>query len=221
MQKHILISFVLFTMNLVAQKDSLNVKSHYWEDQLYINVTYNIMNDQPKEISSSEFSYGVSFGYIKDIPLNKDNTFALGLGLGYNYDLFTHDLVYNDDGFSSSMDDIGSNKLKLHNLEFPIQIRWRTSDAVTYSFWRVYLGVKMNYNLLNKFSYTLSNQDLVFKNIKDYNNFQTGLELSVGYGALNFYTYYGLSPLYENALLDNTTKIDTKVLKLGFIFYLL
>ena len=195
MKEKLLISFFLFINAIVfSQIDSLTVNNAYWEDQLYINVTYNIFNKQPDNVNDSELSYGIAFGYIKDIPLNKQNTFALGVGLGYNYDLFNHSLVVNDtDTFS--IGNVSSNNLKNHNIEFPVQIRWRTSDAVTYSFWRIYTGFKVSYNLYNKFSYTLDSEKFTFKNIENYNKLQTGIELSVGYGAFNLYVYYGLTPI--------------------------
>lgn len=221
MKKFIEVIFLLLvTSNIFSQKDSLDVNSKYWEDQLYINITYNIFNNQPEDVSTSEFSYGLSFGYIKDIPLNKKNTFAFGIGLGYNYDLFTHSLVVNNTNNFTVNEAISSNKLKTHNIEFPLQIRWRTSDAVTYSFWRIYAGVRISYNLANKFSYTLEDEDFNFNNIDNYNRLQTGIELSVGYGAFNLYTYYGLSSVYDNATY-NAENIDTSILKLGLIFYLL
>jgi len=220
MKKKILIVLLfLINSNLFSQNDSINVNPKYWEDQLYIGVAYNIFNNQPDAVDASEFSAGLSFGYIKDIPLNKGNTFAAGIGIGYNYDLYTHTLVANETNFTIN-DDASLNKLKTHNIEFPIQIRWRTSDAINYSFWRIYAGMRVTYNLYNKFSYTLEGEDFAFKNINSYNKVQTGIELSVGYGAFNLYTYYGLSSVYKDATFDNET-IQTNIIKLGVIFYLL
>jgi len=200
MKKELLIYVLLiFSLGMYAQIDSLKIGDSYWEDQLYVNVTYNILVNQPEGVENSQLSYGV--------------------GLGYNYDFYNQSLVVQDNIFTVN-NEASSNRLNLHNLELPIQIRWRTSDAVTYSFWRVYLGVKVSYNLSNTFSYTLNNEDIRIRNIDSFNRFQTGLELSFGYGAFNFYTYYGLSTLYDDAVLVNET-INTKALKLGLIFYLL
>lgn len=221
MKKHILIfTFFLATFNLLSQKDSLTVNEKYWEDQLYITTAYNILNNQPSELDASKVSYGFALGYIRDIPLNKKRTFALGIGLGYNYDFYTHSLIVDENETFSFDNTTTSNRINLHNLEFPIQLRWRTSDAVTYSFWRVYLGLKLSYNLSNKFSYTSNGNDISFKNIDSFNKFQSGLELSVGYGAISFYTYYGLTPIYEDAFINSKT-INTTTLKVGLIFYLL
>jgi len=215
----ILIFFICYT-NCFSQKDSLHIGDTYWEDQLYLSVTYNILNNQPTGVGSSDVSYGLSLGYIKDIPFNKEGKIALGLGFGYNYDVFRHSLVFNETSTFSVNDNVSSNRIRLHNIEFPLQLRWRTSDIETYSFWRIYAGVRLTYNFSNRFSYILDDIESVYKNIDYYNKFQTGLELSAGYGAFNFYIYYGLTPIYENATYDAKT-LNTGIAKFGLIFYLL
>jgi len=113
-----------------------------------------------------------------------------------------------------------SNKLKLYNVEFPIQLRIRTSDAVTYSFWRLYVGARLNYTFFHKFQYSLEDEDFEFSDLDSFNKFQTGIEFSGGYGAFNFYMYYGLSPIFKDVFL-NDEAISTSVAKFGLIFYLL
>jgi len=207
-------SFIVF-----SQKDSISSNNKYWEDQLYFGLTYNVLTNQPSSVSDSEVSYGFSLGYIKDIPLNKKGITAFGIGLGYNYDFFSHGLVVNSSDFSVN-NAVTNNKIKTYNIEVPIQFRIRTSDAVTYSFWRVYFGARLSYNFFNKFQYTFEGEDFNITNVDTYNKFQTGLELSAGYGAFNFYAYYGITPIFDNAKL-NGDDIETSILKLGLIFYLL
>ncbi|MDY0780930.1 porin family protein [Tenacibaculum sp. IB213877] len=214
--------FLFIGFQSIAQKDSLQIGDKYWEDQLYMYISYNTILKQPKETSNSGFSYGITLGYIKDVPLNNQGNVSVGIGAGYNYESFNHGLrVLSSDEIIHDPDaGISSNEIKLHNIEFPIQFRWRTSDAVTYSFWRIYTGVKLTYNLSNKFSYQLNNQSFNYRNINIYNDFQTGLELSVGYGAFNLFVYYGLTPMYKNVVID-TEKVNSKIAKFGLIFYLL
>lgn len=217
-----LISF-LFLINSVtsfAQKDSLQVETRYWEDQLYISVSYNTLTKQPKSVNGSGFSYGISGGYIKDIPFNIKGKWAAGIGLGYSYDVFSHDLLISSSEVFSADAGKSSNKFKLHTIEVPLQIRWRNSDATTYSFWRIYTGIRLGYNISNSFKNNENNQSYTLSNINAFNKFQTGLEFSAGYGAVNFYVYYGLTPMYKNAKL-NGEKINTKIAKFGLIFYLL
>jgi hypothetical protein len=221
MYKKLLSLFIVFfSINVLCQTDSLRIGDKYWEDQLYMSISYDLMRNQPDIAEDTGFSYSLSFGYIKDIPFSKNGKFAGGVGLGYGYSSYNHDLQVVNSSTIQIADNIASNKLKMHNLEIPLQLRWRTSDAVTYAFWRVYAGVKLSYNLSNTFSYEESSQLKEFSNIDIYNKFQTGLELSAGYGAFNFYFYYGLNSVYKNAEI-NGVNVASKITKFGLIFYLL
>lgn len=216
--------FVLFflSINIYAQKDSLQVGDSYWEDQLYINVSYNILDNQPEEVSKSGFSFGFSGGYIKDIPFVKSGKIAFGIGLGYGFDSYNHRLkVVEGEPANFQIDNgITNNKLVLHNIEIPVQFRWRSSTVNTYSFWRFYTGIKLSYNISNNFTYDEAGIKIDISNFTEYNKFQTGLILSAGYGTFNFHMYYGLTPIFKNASL-NGNKIDTNIIRFGLSFYLL
>ncbi|SED19591.1 Outer membrane protein beta-barrel domain-containing protein [Tenacibaculum sp. MAR_2009_124] len=219
---YIIIS-LLFAVAVNAQKDSLQLRDKYLEDQLYLDISYNGLRKQPSNVRSSSFSYGISIGYIRDIPLTRSGKFAFGLGLGYGYDSFTHGLKVTENAseytyeITSSVD----NKLRIHNLEMPIQFRIRTSDSNTYSFWRVYSGVKLSYNLTNRFTYQDNDVAIPVTDVNVYNKFQAGLTLSAGYGTFNFYLYYGLTPIFKSSAILNQSSIDTKIFKLGLSFYIL
>lgn len=216
----VLLILSLVTIKLYGQLDSLRLGDKYWEDQLYLNLSYDILNNQPESVADSGFSYSFSAGYIKDIPINKKGTVAFGVGIGYGFSSYNNTLQVINTRTVQLPNNISSNKIKLHNLEFPLQIRWRKSDAITYAFWRFYGGVKFSYNLSNKFSYNKSGEATEFNNVDLFNNFQSGLEFSGGYGAFNLYFYYGLNSIYKNTLL-NSEEVNTRVVKFGLIFYLL
>jgi hypothetical protein len=217
------LSILMISSLGLAQKDSLQLGDRYAEDQLYFLITYNQLYNQPSQVSGSGFSYGLSAGYIKDIPLTKQGDFAVGLGIGYNYDSFNHGLKVTEvDGeVTFEVDnDLQTNRLLLHNLEFPLEIRWRDSDATKYSFWRIYAGIKASYNLSNTFRFNDGTQSRSFDNVSRFNDWQYGLTLSVGYNALTAHLYYGLTPILQNSSLG-TTEISTKIIRIGLIFYLL
>lgn len=216
----ILFTFICGLKFCFSQVDSLKIGDKYLEDQLYLGVSYDVMLNQPKGTSSSSFSYSFSFGYIKDIPLRKEGDIAVGIGAGYGFNSFNHGLQTTNGNSLQLATDITSNKIILHNIELPIQFRWRTSDAVTYSFWRIYSGIKLTYNFSNAFKYVQNNRAIKFTNIPIYRDFQAGLEMSAGYGTFNFYFYYGLTPIYKNVTINNET-VNSNILKFGLIFYIL
>lgn len=200
----------------------------YREDQFYASVTYNLLNTKPSSVSQSGFSTGFHFGFIRDMPINKDRDFSLGLGIGlstnsYNQNLFIDEVnkeyVYGI--IDESEINVSKNKFTTYLVEFPFEIRWRTSTTVDYNFWRIYAGVKFGYLLYNstKFRSEEGRNDL--SNIDDFNKFQYGLTMSVGYGTWNFHVYYGLNPIFDSSAKLDGEAIDLKSVKIGLIFYIL
>ena len=207
-----------------SQKDSLELGNRYADDQIYAAISYAQFLDQPTEISKSNFSYSLSLGFIKDFILNKQGTISVAAGFGYGFDFFSHKLKveeFNGSTVFSSDDNISANLFRSHNIEFPLEFRWRTSTANKYSFWRVYAGIKFLYNFSNKFSFEdENNTTFKYANVSSYNKLQYGLTLSTGYDAFNINVYYGISPVFKNSFI-NGEELNTKVLKFGLIFYIL
>lgn len=220
------IAFIFFgflVSTMIAQKDSLQLGDRYAEDQLYAIISYNQLFDQPSQVKGSGFSYGLSGGFIKDFIINKSGSFSVGLGVGFNFDSFNHGLKVSEVNNSVAFEvdnTLTSNKLSIYNLEFPLEIRWRGSNANKYRFWRVYAGLKASYNLSNEFKYNSGTQSFSFKNVSRFNQWQYGVTLSVGYDAFTVHTYYGLNPMLKDSSIG-TTDISTKIIKIGLIFYLL
>lgn len=222
--KIILFFLLVFTPFIYAQKDSLNLGDRYAEDQIYVSISYAQFYDQPTLISKTNFSYALSGGFIKDVILNKQGTFSVAAGIGYGFDFLNHKLKVeeiNNTTLFSSDKTISGNLFKSHNLEFPLELRWRTSNANKYNFWRVYTGVKFLYNLSNKFQFKdASNNSLKYSNISSYNNLQYGLTFSAGFDEFNINVFYGLTPVFSDSKI-NGEDINTKTLKFGLIYYFL
>ena len=223
MKKLIFFFFIGCSSIAFSQKDSLQLGSKYAEDQLYFLISYNQLFDQPSLVKGSGFSYGLSAGFMKDLILNKKGSISLALGFGYNYDLLNHGLTIakENNEVTFQVDNSGAiNTLTIHNLEFPFEFRWRNSDAQTYKFWRVYMGVKASYNVSNNFKFTDQLNSFSYKNVSRFNSWQYGLTLSVGYDVFTAHMYYGLTPMLKDTMLG-TTDISSKTMRIGLIFYFL
>ena len=222
--RFILLCFLVIPFLTFAQKDSLSLGDRYADDQIYFSVSYSQLYDQPTGITKSNFSYALSGGFIKDIILNKSGTIAIAGGIGLGYDFFNHELKVDEiEGITVFTNDITASKniFKSFNLEFPVEIRWRTSTAKKYNFWRIYTGVKFLYNLDNSFQYIDTNSKRFnYRKVSSYNKLQYGLTISAGYDAFTMNVFYGLSPVFKNSLLNGKV-LDTKILKFGLIFYFL
>jgi hypothetical protein len=206
--------------------DKATLYKNYREDQFYASVTYNLLNYKPDNVSQSGFSSGFHIGFIRDMPINERRNFAIGLGLGLSSNSYNQNLTIletNDNLVYLILDEsagnVSKNKFTTYLVELPLEMRWRTSTATDYNFWRIYTGFKIGYLLYNssKLRSDAGSQDL--SNIKDFNKLQYGLTLSAGYGTWNFHVYYGLNPIFdENAKLSGET-IDMSSVKIGLMFY--
>ena len=213
----------LAVFNTYAQRDSLQLGDRYAEDQIYVSISYAQFGKQPTGITRSTFSYGVSTGFLKDFILNKKGNISVAAGVGYGFDFFNHELRVEEINNSTLLNPsggIGSNVFKAHNLEFPLELRWRTSTAKRYDFWRIYAGIKFLYNFSNTFQFTENAIDFKYKNVSAYRKLQYGLTLSAGYTEFNAYLFYGLTPIFSSATI-NGENINSNILKFGLIFYIL
>jgi len=218
-----IICFLLFFFNLEAQvnKDSVDLK--YLEDQIYLSLTYNILIDNPSTIAQKGFSGGVSIGFIKDIPFNKNRNFGLGIGLGYAYNAYVQNLKISKENqitLFETAQDYTTNRFGISALEIPIEIRWRNSTPQKYKFWRVYGGVKLAYVISAKTIYKDAEENLTTKNVSEFNKIQYGLTLATGFSTWNLYIYYGLNPIFKSVYFNNK-KLGLKDFNIGLKFYIM
>jgi hypothetical protein len=206
--------------NKVVESDSL-----YREDQIYIGVTYNALVNLPNGASQNSFSTGFHVGLIRDFPINKQRDVAIGLGLGYSINTFNQNIRISATSPPTYTIlkgiDYSKNNFSQHLLEAPLEFRWRTSNAETYKFWRVYTGVKVGYLLVSKSVYKGKPENETHRGLAGLNTWQYGLTLSVGYNTWNGYVYYGLNPIFDSNASTSTQSIEMNALKIGLIFYLL
>lgn len=206
-------------------KPTVKIDSLYREDQFYISLTYNSIMKSPG-LAQDRFSAGLSFGFLRDMPINKSRTFAVATGLGLSYKNYYQNLaitgskdapIYN----VVSYDDINTNKFYSYLLEAPLEFRWRNSTPESYKFWRIYGGMKFSYVMYNKSVYKGLDQTIKITNNKDVNRFQYGVYLSTGYNTWNLYAYYSLNSLFKSSARTPTEQVDIRTLNMGLIFYIL
>jgi hypothetical protein len=204
------------------------VDSKYREDQFYASVSYNIIQSKPGKYSQYSFSTGLTAGFLRDMPINKRRTYAIAAGLGYSYNNIKHNVaaIEIDGKKTYQMTNEGNfekNKLVLHYLELPIELRWRNSDSLSHKFWRVYLGFKISYLFYDKAQYQPDgNTTIKVHNDSNMNSFVYGAYISAGWNTWNLYAYYGITPIYNSPpILGSDQKLRMNSLNLGLIFYIL
>ncbi|WP_088340429.1 porin family protein [Robiginitalea sediminis] len=213
--------------DLKAEPSASDAREWYLEDQFYLGLTYNLLLNAPDDIASNNLSYGVFTGFIKDIPINRQGTWAIGVGLGYGVNSYYSNLraIQTADGIQYLNADLGGsfkrNKLETHLIEVPLELRWRNSTPEEYRFWRIYTGVKFGYIVGTRSKFVTSDFTDSFFN-PDTENFQYGLTLSIGFNTFNLHAYYGLNSLFEDGVADpQGAPLEVAALRLGLVFYIL
>jgi len=218
----IIVLFVcVFTTQAQVENDTIDYK--YLDDQLYLSFSYNILLNKPeqKDGESTLFSGDFSLGFIKDLPINKKRNIGVGIGVGYNYKSYKNNLeIFNDDPDLGVIEGTLTNRFRTNFVEIPFEFRWRTSSPTKYNFWRVYPGFKVSYLFYSKTKVSYEDTSKIFKNISTLEKWQYGVTLAMGYGTWNIYMYYGLSPLFNDLIIDGT-KINIKDFSIGLKFYIL
>lgn len=203
------------------------IDSLYREDQFYATISYNNLQKFPPRLNQNKLSSGVTVGFLRDMPVNKNRTYAIAIGAGYsfnqyNYNLYTYNSDENTRNYEVLSDDIyyDKNRLTLHFIEIPLELRWRTSTFESHKFWRIYTGVKVGYLFSSKYQFINDVQNTVIKNNPDLNKLAYGCYISAGWNTWNVYAYYGLNPIFKNATINGeTSKMNT--INVGLQFYIL
>lgn len=200
------------------------IDSLYREDQFFIGITYNNLQNKNNGIRQGRFTPSYSVGFLRDMPINKNRTFAIATGMGYsinNYNInFRATDVNNVVDYNLLTTSYDKNKLVLHYIDLPLELRWRTSTPQSHKFLRIYAGFKASYLIYNYSKYEDGQiTDFVYDN-KNLDKLQLGTFLTVGYNTWNFNVYYGLKPIYKNAILNNDN-LTIKTINFGLMFYIL
>ncbi len=205
----------------LAQTEVKVADSLFREDQFYISISYNLLQNKPADYSQYSFSSGFTAGFLRDFPISKNRHWSIAPGLGYAYnDLKQYTNSQNILPYDYSIADIVKGRVQLHYLEMPLEIRWRNATPESHKFWRIHAGFKASYLLGGKFNYESNFIGTGAENIKNVlNKFQYGVYLSFGFNTWNPYIYYGLNPIFEK----NKTALENNLsaFNIGLKFYIL
>lgn len=227
MKKILSVFAFLVSVSCFAQgiPDFVAVDSLYREDQFYFGTTYNILRDKAAGVSQNSFSAGLTAGFLRDFPINKNRTFAIAPGIGFSFSNYKQNLVISEVNDVRNYTTIApniefdKNKLALYSVDLPIEFRWRTSTFESHKFWRIYSGVKASYIFYSRSRYIAPDGDYKVINNPDINKFQYGLFLAAGNNTWNLHTYYGLSSFFNKEIISGNARLKT--FNIGLMFYIL
>ena len=226
MRWHALVHLVFLSCFLSSMAQESDSPIDYLEDQFYLGVSYNSFNNKPDEFSQNKFPYNINVGFIRDIPLNTNRNFGIGVGLGYAFNNYFGNtkIVKTSDNFElttlTNEDNYSKNHWITHSIELPFQIRWRTSTIESYKFWRIYTGIKASYLFSTRATFRSASEKSTLRSLP-LEKLQWGLTTHIGHSTWNLSLYYGISSFFEKKSIPNHPFFHkTNELKLGLIFYI-
>ena len=221
-RKKFLLFFLLFFTQLSFTQLDIS-KDFYREDQFYFGSSYFIQTEPIEDFKQNGFSGNFQFGFIRDFPLNKNSTKAIGIGLGYERNFFTSNIQPIETNGNIDYRIVVSrfleskNKISFSSFVIPIEYRWRRSSIDEYKFWRIYSGfkIKKNFPLYSNPSY---GSEITIDEIEDWT---TSIYLNAGYNTWNISLEYDLNPILKNKKTSSGENLNISFFRLGLVFYIL
>ena len=193
----------------------------YREDQIYFGTSLMLIKSNQEDLKARGLPRHFQFGIIRDMPLIKSGKLSTGLGLGISFERFTTNLIRSATGLY--LLDLNNNiynplSISVRSFGIPISIRWRNSSDRDFAFWRVYGGIKVNWNYRIK-----AKQNSIFLSIgEELKKFGTNAYLSFGYNTWNFYLSSPIVSTFDFLNSNqNNSLIKIVPLKVGLIFFIL
>lgn len=201
----------------------------YREDQFYLGLTYNLLLNVPSAVNIRGLSGGIHFGYLRDMPLNEQRNIAIAVGAGLNFDVYGNTLFIGETPQDETIFTIltndeyeyDTNRFTTAVIEAPIELRWRSSTAKKYAFWRVYAGFRVGYAYWYQAKFKQTDNEVTQTDIPEFNRIRLAATLSAGYNKVNFFASYSINPFFDGAVTTDGQQLDFRVLKLGILFYIL
>jgi Outer membrane protein beta-barrel domain len=224
------VSFFFIAIAGIAQEEEsiqkpIKIDSLYREDQFFVGLTYNSLRVAPKGYSNDKISLGFTAGFLRDMPINKNRTFAIAAGLGMTYNNYNHNFGVSGSNQQPNYAILGDgtyskNKFSIFTADLPIEFRWRASTFESTKFWRIYAGFKLSYLLYDRNRYEAVLGQVTIKNNPDLNKLRYGVYLASGYNTLNVYIHYGLNSLFKSGQVG-VEQVQFHNLNIGILFYIL
>lgn len=213
----------LDTISLGENADSL-----YREDQVYFGIGFNAMTNLPDGVEQSGFSGGIHAGVIRDMPINKQRNWAFGAGLGFSANVYNNSLFIGESKGNTTLFkpidddniDFSVNRFSTFLVEAPLQIRWRTSTADSFKFWRIYAGLRIGYVYYFKSRFKQPGNEVIQTDLGDrLNRWRYGATFTFGYNTFNFQVYYSLNSFFNGKMTGTNQDVDVATFKVGLMFY--
>ncbi|WP_226390465.1 outer membrane beta-barrel protein [Penaeicola halotolerans] len=195
---------------------------------LYFDLGFSLLQGRPADMETSFFgSKVVNVYYQRDLNLGKNSgfTFAPGIGLGLERYAFDgqQTLIFDRTEGTSSLGELSDiygaglsvNKSKLiaNYVDIPVEFKYHTNKNDYSRGFRVALGAKFGvlYHSHTKSKFEQDGESRTVKDRQGYalNSFRYGAYARLGFNGFNFWSYYGLSEVFESGKGPSQTEANT------------
>lgn len=220
---------IVYGQNNLLDKHFSKVDSTYREDQFYIGLGINFLLNRPDNMNQSGFSGGFHFGYIRDMPINRQRNISIGVGLGLSLNTYSQNLFIGEDDNGETIFEIltndveyTTNRFSTYIAEIPVQFRWRTSSVGDQSsFWRIYTGFNLGYIYYFRSKFEQFQNTVNQNNVDELDRTRLSFYFAFGKSKINFFFKYSLNPLFNGQLKNTNEAVQINEIKAGLVFYIL
>ena len=192
------------------------------EDQIYLSIAYPYFSDSPSILIQNKLSYAFSVGFIRDMPINKQRTLAVGIGLGYDHSTLYNNTLFTQAGSTISAtvieDDYQQNYLRIQSLAVPFELRWRNATENKHAFWRIHSGVSVHLPMSLKVHNKSSTGQIITTRLPSKGTVLR-LNMHFGFNTWNISIAHDMQPWAAFSATNNNFAM--KFTKIGLIFYVL
>ena len=194
-------------------------------DRLVVDLTYNDWNSEiQKPFNNHWASIGLNTSFYFDIPLAKQNTVGLGIGLGHSYTSVRHNNVFSSDTTNNytlytivENPTFKKNSLIGHSVFLPIEIRFRTKG---WKHFKVHFGGRVGYQLglYQKIMWDGENGRIVTRShdIADAHKLIYGAHIRIGVRNWSVYGAYQFNDIFKST---QSTKLNPFQIGIGISLF--
>jgi hypothetical protein len=195
------------------------------EDWFAYDLTYASFVDGPSGLTQAPYSNGHSFSFTENVRIG--GAMSFGYGIGFHSDNYYNNLLIQtnaSDGAESfeliNYDTVSTNELTAQYIHIPLELRFMGKANDKGNFFRFTLGFRAGVRINSYSKFKTDNLNVSYNNLGSLNRFDYGTYIRLGFGHINVFSYYGLSPLFTEGVLTlpNTEAFsmdDLRTLHLG------
>lgn len=184
-------------------------------DRLVFDLVYCDWTGDKEIFNNHWSSIGLNSNVLFDIPLSKQNTVSLGIGLCHQLQRIRHEGKFQLDptkdatiyATSDSTDQFSKSIFGGNNLSIPVELRFRNAS---WKHFKLHLGGRVGYqlNLYNKFVFINEYGKTTYRQsgFPDQNDLTYSAHIRIGLRNWALYGSYSFNPLFRSA---ESVKLNT------------